>query len=153
MHWPWLEIELVADNLSPWSWVPSDEMNDLHGNQKFLFRLDIQLISLLRWKCVFIFCKACPMRDIIHWNNSGLLFHIEFFYRKDLYICGMHLKFVCSWKIVVEHQKRSKFHYEPYVYVYVYWTAHHCDSWRIKDQLDVTCYFISLLMCSTCFGH
>ena len=36
---------------------------------------------------------------------------------------------------------------------YVYWTLHHCDSWRIKDQLDVTCYFISLLMCSTCFGH
>ena len=27
------------------------------------------------------------------------------------------------------------------------------DSWRIKDQLDVTCYFISLLMYSTCFGH
>jgi len=26
-------------------------------------------------------------------------------------------------------------------------------SWRIKDQLDVTCYFISLLMCSTCFRH
>ena len=24
---------------------------------------------------------------------------------------------------------------------YVYWTLHHCDSWRIKDQLDVTCYF------------
>jgi ABC-type proline/glycine betaine transport system permease subunit len=28
-----------------------------------------------------------------------------------------------------------------------------CTSWRMKDQLDVTCYFISLLMCSTCFGH
>ena len=26
------------------------------------------------------------------------------------------------------------------------------SGWRIKDQLDVTCYFISLLMCSTCFG-
>ena len=25
--------------------------------------------------------------------------------------------------------------------------------WRMKDLLDVTCYFISLLMCSTCFGH
>jgi len=36
---------------------------------------------------------------------------------------------------------------------YVYWTVHHCDSWRIRDKLDVTCYFISLLMCSTCFGH
>ena len=23
----------------------------------------------------------------------------------------------------------------------------------MKDQLDVTCYFISLLMCSTCCGH
>jgi len=23
----------------------------------------------------------------------------------------------------------------------------------MKDQLDVTCYFISLLMCSTCFAH
>ena len=28
-----------------------------------------------------------------------------------------------------------------------------CNSWRMKDQLDVTCYFISLIMCSTCFGH
>ena len=27
------------------------------------------------------------------------------------------------------------------------------NSWRMKDQLDVTCYFISLIMCSTCFGH
>jgi len=26
-------------------------------------------------------------------------------------------------------------------------------GWRMKDQLDVTCYFISLIMCSTCFGH
>jgi hypothetical protein len=23
----------------------------------------------------------------------------------------------------------------------------------MKEQLDITCYFISLLMCSTCFGH
>jgi len=23
----------------------------------------------------------------------------------------------------------------------------------MKDQLDVTCHFISLLMCSTCFGR
>ena len=29
----------------------------------------------------------------------------------------------------------------------------HFNSWRMKDQLDVTCYFISLLMCSTYFGH
>ena len=35
----------------------------------------------------------------------------------------------------------------------VYWTVHHCNTLRMKDQLDVTCYFISLLKCSTCFGH
>ena len=39
------------------------------------------------------------------------------------------------------------------VQIYVYWTVHHCDGWRIKDQLDVTSYFTSHLMCSTCFRH
>ena len=27
----------------------------------------------------------------------------------------------------------------------------HYNRWRMKDQLYVTCYFISLLMCSACF--
>jgi len=27
------------------------------------------------------------------------------------------------------------------------------DSWRIKDQLDVTCYFIPILMSETCWAH
>ena len=27
------------------------------------------------------------------------------------------------------------------------------NIWRMKDQLDVTWYFISLIMCSTCFRH
>ena len=35
----------------------------------------------------------------------------------------------------------------------IYWTVHHCDNWRIKNQLEVTCYFIVLLIGSTCFGH
>jgi hypothetical protein len=38
-------------------------------------------------------------------------------------------------------------------YSNVYWTVHHCNSWRMKDQLDVTCYFISLIMRWTCFEH
>jgi len=51
---------------------------------------------------------------------------------------------------------RLKFHitaYKVQIQSYVYWTVHLCNSWRIKDQLDVTCYCISLLMRSTCFGH
>jgi len=53
----------------------------------------------------------------------------------------------------------TKFHIVLWVLIkytlqsHVYWTVHHCDSWWIKDQLDVTCYFISLPMCSTCFGR
>jgi len=35
----------------------------------------------------------------------------------------------------------------------VYWTVHHCDNWRIKNQLDAIYYFIVLLISSTCFGH
>jgi len=35
----------------------------------------------------------------------------------------------------------------------VYWTVHHCDKRRIKNQLDATYYFIVLLIGSTCFGH
>ena len=29
----------------------------------------------------------------------------------------------------------------------------HYNNWRIKNQLDATCYFIVLLMDRTCFGH
>ena len=36
---------------------------------------------------------------------------------------------------------------------YVYWTVHRCDNWKKRYQVDVTCYFISLLLCSTCFVH
>ena len=28
-----------------------------------------------------------------------------------------------------------------------------CVCWGMKNQLDVTCYFISIIMRSTCFGH
>ena len=35
----------------------------------------------------------------------------------------------------------------------VYWTMHRCDNWRMKNQLDATCYFIVLLISSTCFRH
>ena len=28
-------------------------------------------------------------------------------------------------------------------FTYAYWTLHHCDSWRIRDQLDVTSYYVS----------
>ena len=55
--------------------------------------------------------------------------------------CGLMLRYreISSWKHVD--------------WPNVYWTVHHCNSWQMKIQLDVTCYFISLIMRSTCFGH
>ena len=35
----------------------------------------------------------------------------------------------------------------------VYWTVHHCDNWRIINQIDVAYYFFVLLIGSTRFGH
>ena len=31
-----------------------------------------------------------------------------------------------------------------YFFSYVYWTVHHLDSWGKRDQLDVTCFIVSL---------
>ena len=33
------------------------------------------------------------------------------------------------------------------------WVIKRTYCWWMKDQIDVTCYFISLLMCSACFWH
>jgi len=44
-------------------------------------------------------------------------------------------------------------HQPKYCTTDVYWTVHHCDNWRIKNQLDATYYFIVLLISSTCFWH
>jgi len=62
-----------------------------------------------------------------------------------LFLARSVSEFRCGWVEVVSVLQASA--------CYVYWTMHHCDSWRIKDQLDVTCCFISLLLFSTCFGH
>ena len=35
----------------------------------------------------------------------------------------------------------------------VYWTVHRCNSWGIKNQLDVTCCLYFTYICSTCFEH
>jgi hypothetical protein len=36
---------------------------------------------------------------------------------------------------------------------WTWWETYCMFSWRIKDQLEVTCYFISLLTYSTCFRN
>ena len=42
-----------------------------------------------------------------------------------------------TWIVTERHRKHLNNYERKY---YVYWTVHHCDSWRIRDQLDVTFY-------------
>ena len=35
----------------------------------------------------------------------------------------------------------------------VYWTVHHCNSWGIKNQLDVTCCLYFTYICSTFWAN
>ena len=73
--------------------------------------------------------------------------------------CFLHysLVFCYYFQIYVLRFLRKIFTVWSYVVVetafYVCWTVHHCDNWRIKNQLDATCYFIVLLIGSICFGH
>jgi len=57
----------------------------------------------------------------------------------DLRIITGELMWIMNWMISAESD--------------VYWSVLRCDNWRIKNQLDVTYYFIVLLIGSTCFGH
>ena len=84
----------------------------------------IQWISML---CFIVFNFVCSILVCILLDDGGWLpKHVEGIKKLCVY---------CVWKCWFE--KRSIIF----------------DSWRMKDQLDVTCYFISLFMCSTCFGH
>jgi len=56
--------------------------------------------------------------------------------RKEKHI----LKLILSFFYILRFSGRSNKRVKPYVY----WTVHHLDSWVKRDQLDVTCFSISL---------
>ena len=51
----------------------------------------------------------------------------------NLYCCIVH------FVVYLTHQQMYIY---IYIYVNVYWTVHHCDSWRIRVQLNVTSYYV-----------
>ena len=98
------------------------------------------------WKPVIL----CFLAQNVHFHKSikiilitSVLLRPDYYQENDNYIVFISRNCVLNRFCGLKKQQPS----------YVYWTVHHCDSWKIKDQHDVTCYFISLLMCSTCFGH
>jgi len=63
-----------------------------------------------------------------------------------------HIKKTSTWP-AVRWTVRDMLILRVHVKSDVCWTVHHCDTWRIKNQLDGTYYFTVLLIGSTCFGH
>ena len=53
---------------------------------------------------------------------------------------SVHSKLYCNQTLKVDTALLFVFFPPPYVY----WTMHHLDSWIKRDQLDVTCFIISL---------
>ena len=79
---------------------------------------------------LLMFIGPCIIVIVVEWKTNLMSLAVLF-----QFLCAQH---VSDINISIESN--------------VYWTVHHCNSWRMKDQLDVTCCFISILMCSACFG-
>ena len=68
-------------------------------------------------------------------KHSWFCVSLRYSIRKNNYFCRRFKKKTPFF--IVRFQTIVKF--------YIYLTVHHCDSWGIKDQLDVTCYFFHFL--------
>jgi len=87
------------------------------------------------WNLVFwYFSEVC-------WENSGFIKIWQewrvLYMETNIHLCSYAAQFFLEWEMfrteVVEEIK-------THIISYVYWTVHHCDSWRIREQLDVTSY-------------
>ena len=109
---------------------------------------------------------ACMITRIFHYfiiRNLGTYFSSQT-YKWDTTTQNYIFSAACNWSFILKkNMKYSHFYRLNLIKQHLQhvWKLHmwfFCllntvSSWRMKDQLDVTCYFISLVMCSTCFGH
>ena len=58
-----------------------------------------------------------------------------------------------EWRLIVSQKDERLVKDKTYIENSLIHETELIISWWMKDQLDVTCYFISLIMRSTCFGH
>jgi hypothetical protein len=114
-------------------------------------------VTYVKWKCSSLDI-AERFTVLININETDIRWFGECLYEQHQYLCIIQNKCfivvrakIC-WSGDISPSVLRTERFCPASFILVYWTVHHCNSWRMKDQLDVTCYFISL-MCSTCFGH
>ena len=56
----------------------------------------------------------------------------------------MIMTLVAIATMYIKEGKKRQIDFKMTFFIYVYWTMHHLDSWIKRDQLDVTCFIISL---------
>ena len=76
--------------------------------------------------CMF---ADCVSNRTMCWNYYVIILS----WRDTMFVKILHL--VCVWQPD-----------KVWLKSYVYWTVHHLDSWVKRDQLDVTCFIISLFI-------
>jgi len=107
------------------------ELQRTHGrnfdtrNHEPFFLLFYACQTLTVYVCVCVYTCVCVW---IYKQISGLNFHRDHFIFKTFHMAQI-------WVI-------SKISKSELIFLNVYWAVHHCDSWRIRDQLDVTSYYV-----------
>ena len=143
----WTEEELKNTGLEGWErkWL-AKRMNDAEGEIKGI--VESQTVGPWGRMSQYLACpQASSHTDVLlvytatSQKNSTQLQKFFFFY-----ICTVHPAII---KVLLPTDAQENcFQRSIKIYIkikiaptsYVYWTVHHCDSWRIRDQLDVTSY-------------
>ena len=119
-----------------------------------------EVVAVYRLTNTYIPTRLKPERHRLSWrdHNCSAPFQVISSFSFNLIICSP-LKLTSHQRLCISHSVSVTEASEVFVvklliwFPNVCWTVHHCNSWGMKNQLDVTCYFISLIMRSTCFGY
>ena len=123
-------------------------MNLVNRHFKILFvellSIRIEICSNDRWKYPVISTgKVTESRR--NWNVVQIITncHVIRFIILSMQIDTLMIRTLCQQlrKVCII----QCVYFTMYPESYVYWTVHHLDSWVKRDQLDVTCFIISLL--------
>ena len=95
------------------------------------------------WKCISVVASGHQS----WWDQ--IIFRVEeqagYFLVVAMYVCSELPHCCMGWLKTV---RVSFWQGGQSVRSNVYWTVHHCNSWRMKNQLDITCYILFHLLCT-----
>ena len=139
-----------------------NKTNSMHWFLKFIFGIKLYmfqtvLLSIIR--SFSLYTQQWYMSYSLRAGSRQLQFHPDPARKLS---ANLYVLLCVQWKIPDDGQRNCLKHVEFYfknkfeklVHLHgLIIRTHILYCWRKKDQLDVTWCFISLLMCSTCFGH